>query len=75
MRTYEYQAILENNEQQRILWSGRATSKTEFLNSETVKTLLAEGWRVIEAHRATPETRRPRKYYSMAFVDMGQAAR
>lgn len=74
MRTYKYKALFERDGDS-ILWIGRAPNKAEFLNTRVILDLLSDGWKMKKAWKALPETRRPRRSESLAFVDMGQVAR
>lgn len=74
MREYRYNVIMEKDGQ-RILWTGRAKNKAAFLQTKAISELLSEGWKIADAYKRPPEARRQRSYASMAFVDMGQAAR
>lgn len=57
-----------------IVWKGRAANIENF-RAETEKDFSNSGWKITRCGRCQPETKREKKYNSMAFVDMGQAAR
>lgn len=81
MRKYKYQYLINItypgwNRGVTICGKGYASNIHEF--SETIRdrhTALGYTINSLECHRAEPETKRERKYYSMAFVDMGQCSR
>lgn len=73
MREYKYKAIFEKDGV-RIVWNGRAANKKEFVrNAIELVDSIDKGWALVSARKAPPEFSRPRKYYSFACVDMGQA--
>lgn len=81
MRKYKYQYLINItypswNGSFDTCGKGYASNIKEF--SETIRNqFIAFGYTVnsLECHKAEPETKRERKYYSMAFVDMGQCSR
>jgi hypothetical protein len=73
MRMYRYYADLSNGKCESRLY-GRAENMAAF-RAETEKKYSEYGLTVVRCGKCQPETKREKKFYSMAFVDMGQAAR
>lgn len=73
MKTYRYYAELFNGKDT-IVWKGRAENIRAFI-TETEKRFADTEWKVSRSGKCQPEQKREKKFYSMAFVDMGQAAR
>lgn len=73
MKTYRYYAELSDGEKT-ILWKGRAANIKRF-RAETEKEFSKSEWKITKCGKCQPEAKREKKYNSMAFVDMGQAAR
>jgi len=69
-RTYLYNAILDADGHD-ILWRCRASS----IAAARLKVEAETGLQLKSIHRAAPETRRVSYQLSLAWVDMGQAAK
>ena len=75
MREYRYIAIFEKDGAQ-FQWKGRASNKAVFIKN-TIEhiTSIDKDCKFVSARKVMPEHSRPKKYYSFACVDMGQAFR
>jgi hypothetical protein len=75
MKRYLYYAILINANGIEIAWNDRAFNKTDFINSEYMQKLIADGWKIKSCYKHKSESKNRKYQPSLAFVDMGQLSR